>query len=184
MKKANIIKNNWIQFGIFTFCTVVLAVISAQTAPAVQASKASAADSYVWSAELVAFDPSTRVITVKANVVEEMPAEIARLKTGERIVLTWSGAYQYASGIRQAVAYNTAKKSEDNFSLPAEFVSYDSATKYLTFKTKIPVDGVARIQSLKPGEWVTATSLHGKATEAEPIVAIRPFVIEPNASSN
>ena len=184
MEKANIIKKNWIQFGIMTFCAVVLTVISAHAAPAVQANKAPGADSFSWDAELVALDPATLMITVKAHVVgEQAPAEIARLKNGEQIVLTWSGVDRYTSGISHSVAY-TVKKLEDRFSLPAQFVSYDSAKQYVTFKTKIPSDGVAKIKALKPGEWVTATSLHGKATEAEPIVAIRPYVIEPKSNSN
>ena len=185
MEKANIMKKNLIQLGIVTFCVLALTLTSAQAAPAAQANKVPAADSYLWNAELVAFDRATRMITVKAPVVgEEAPAEIALLKTGQQIVLTWSGVDRYASGIRHAVAYSASKKSEDKFSLPAEFVSYDSAQRNLTFKTKIPADGVARIEALKPGEWVTATSLHGKATDAEPIVAIRPFVLGPNENSN
>jgi hypothetical protein len=185
MEKANIMKKNLIQLGIVTFCALVLTLTSAQAAPAAQANKVPAPDTYLWNAELVAFDRATRVITVKAPVVgEEAPKEIAPLKTGERIVLTWSGVDRYASGISHAVAYSGAKKSEERFSLPAEFVSYDSTQRYLTFKTKIPADGVARIEALKPGEWVTATSLHGKATDAEPIAAIRPYVIGPNENSN
>jgi hypothetical protein len=183
MEKANVMKKSLNQLGIITL-SVVIAVISANAARAVQANKAPAADSYLWNAELVAFDGVTRMI-VKAPVVgEQAPEEIARLKTGERIVLTWSGADQYASGIRYVVAHNAATKSEDKFSLPVEFVSYDSATKYLTFKTEIPAAEFVNIKALKPGEWVTATSLHGKATHEKPIVAIRPFVTQPKANSN
>jgi hypothetical protein len=183
--KANIMKKSWIQLGIVTFCALALTLTSAHAAPAAQANKATAADTYSWDAELVAFDAATRMITVKANVVgEQAPAEIAKLKAGEKIMLTWSGVDRYTSGINHAVAYPAAKNSEGRFSVPVEFVSYDAAQKCLTFKTPIPAEGVAKIKNLKPGEWITATSIHGKATEAQPIVSIRPYVIEPNEKAN
>jgi hypothetical protein len=185
MEKANIMKKSLIQFGIITFCAVVLAVISAHAAPAAQANKAPAADSYLWDAELVAFDAASRMITVKANVVgEHAPEEIAKLKAGEKVMVTWSGVDRYTSGVNHVVASTDAKNSEGRFSVPVEFVSYDAAKKYLTFKIQIPAEGVAKLKNLKPGEWITATSIHGKATEAQPIVSIRPYVIEPNENSN
>jgi hypothetical protein len=185
MAKANIIKKSLIQFMIITFCAVVVAVISANAALAVQASKAPAADNYFWDAELVALDAGSRMITVKANVVgEHAPEEIAKLKAGEKVMLTWSGVDRYTSGVNHAVAYTDARNSEGRFSVPVEFLSYDAAQKYVTFKTRIPEEGVAKIRNLKPGDWITATSIHGKATEAQPIVSIRPYVIGPNEKAN
>jgi hypothetical protein len=185
MEKANIVKKSLIQFGIIIFCAVVLSAISAHAALAVQEKKAPAADSYLWDAELIALDAASRVITVKANVVgEHAPEEIAKLKAGEKVMLTWSGVDRYTSGVNHVVDYTDAKNSEGRFSVPVEFVSYDAAQKYLTFKTQIPAEGVAKIKNLKPGDWITATSIHGKATETQPILSIRPYVIGPNENSN
>ena len=170
-----------------TFFALALSIISVQTTFAVQSTKTAASDAdnrYFWDAELVALDPATRWITVKTFVVgEQAPAEIAKLKAGEKIMLTWSGVDRYTSGITHAVP-TAGKNSEGRFTLPVEFVSYDTAAKYLTFKTQVPTEGVAKIRNLKPGEWVTATSIHGKATEAQPMVSIRPYVLQPNESSN
>jgi hypothetical protein len=184
--KKNIVNRSFATLAIMTFFALALTMFSAQAALAAQATKTTAAnnDNYYWHAELVNFDPSTRFITVKAIVVgENAPAEIAKLKAGEKVTLTWSGADRYTAGISHAVAYSSAKTSE-RFSLPVEFLSYDATQKYMTFKTQVPTESVAKIKDLKPGEWVTATSIHGKATEAQPIVSIRPYVIQPNESSN
>jgi hypothetical protein len=184
--KKNVINKGFATLAIMTFFALALTLFSSHAAFAAQASKTTVADkdNYFWHAELVNFDPSTRFITVKTMIVgENAPAEIAKLKAGEKITLTWSGADRYTAGISHAVAYSAAKTSE-RFSLPVEFVSYDATQKYMTFKTQVPTESVAKIKDLKPGEWVTATSVHGKATEAQPIVSIRPYVIQPNESSN
>jgi hypothetical protein len=178
---------NLVKRIIMTFFALALTITSAQAAFAVQAAKTAASDAdnrYSWDAELVAFDSATRWITVKALVVgERAPAEIAKFKAGEKITLTWSGVDRYASGITYA-APTTVKGSDGRFTLPVEFVSYDMAAKHLTFKTQVPADAVAKIRNLQPGEWVTATSVHGKATQAQPMVSIRPYVLQPNETSN
>jgi len=185
--EKNIMNKSFITLAIMTLCALALTVTSAQAVFAAQASKTTAPekDNYFWHAELVALDAASRWITVKAPVVgEQAPAEIAKLKAGEKIILTWSGVDRYTSGINHAVAYTAAKNSDGRFSIPVDFVSYDAPQKYLTFKTQVPAEGIAKIKDLKPGEWVTATSIHGKATEAQPVVGIRPYVIGPNESAN
>jgi hypothetical protein len=182
MKKNNIL-NSTIVLKL-ALMTLVVAVTFTSAASLSIAQVKPSGDSYEWSAELVSFDSTSRSMTVKTYVVgENAPAEIAKLKAGEKIMLTWSGVDRYTSGITHAVAYSVAKTSE-RFTLPVEFVSYDSTQKYMTFKTQVPAAGVDKIKNLKPGEWVTATSIHGKATETQPIVSIRPYVIQPNESTH
>jgi hypothetical protein len=189
MNKNKSLNTFTLKIALVTLCTVVITFISAQASRAAQANEAaSSTDSYEWSAELVALDPTSRSITLKAYFVgDEAAAEVTKRKAGEKVMLTWSGDDGYTLGITHVGLSNTAQKSKGRFSFPVEFVSYDAADatqKYLTFKTQIPAEGVAKIMILKPGDWVTATSIHGKATEAQPLVAIRPYVIEPNANSN
>jgi hypothetical protein len=152
---------NFVKRIIMTFFALALTITLGQAAFAIQATKSAASDAddrYFWDAELVAFDPGSRWITVKALVVgEQAPAEIAKLKAGEKVTLTWSGVDRYTSGITHAVP-STVKGSDGRFTLPVEFLSYDMAAKYITFKTQVPSDGVAKIRNLKQGEWVTATS--------------------------
>jgi hypothetical protein len=143
-----------------------------------------ASEAFSWSAELVAVDESAHMITVKARVVgEQPPAEFQRLKAGERVMLTWSGYDKYADAIRE-VRSVSATKSDERFTFPADFVSFDSTRQYVTFKVRIPENGVGKLKPLKPGEWVTATSPHGASAKANPVTAIRPYVDSNSSSSN
>jgi hypothetical protein len=136
-----------------------------------------AAGEFSWHGELVALEDTARMLTVKSPVVgEQAPAEFGRLKAGERVVLTWSGFDKFADAINGVARPANASKSEDRFTFPAEFVSYDSGRRYATFKVQIPQNSIANLKSLKPGEWVTATSPHGQSSRTTPIVTIRPYV--------
>jgi hypothetical protein len=135
-----------------------------------------AGDAFSWHGELAALDESGRTVTVKARVVgEQAPGEFGRLKPGERVMLIWSGYDKYADAIR-AVRSASVAKSEERFTFPVEFVSFDGARQYATFKVQIPESGIARLKSLKPGEWVTATSPHGASSKSTPVLTIRPYV--------
>ena len=140
------------------------------------AQSALTSEAFSWSGELVALDETARVLTVKSRVVgEQTDAEFGRLKTGERVMLTWSGSDKYADAIRE-VRLPGVSKSEERFTFPAEFVSFDTTRRYVTFKVQIPDNTVANLKSLKPGEWVTATPPQGSAAKTSPITTIRPYV--------
>jgi len=133
-------------------------------------------EAFSWSGELVAVDETARLITVKSRVVgEQATAEFGRLKTGERIMLTWSGYDKYADAIRE-VRSAAVNKAEERFTFPAEFVSFDADHRYLTFKVQIPQNSLGNLKSLKPGEWVTATSPHGPSAKSNPVVTVKPYV--------
>jgi hypothetical protein len=133
-------------------------------------------EAFSWSGELVALDENTRLMTVKSRVVyEQAPAEFGRLKSGERVMLTWSGFDKYADAIRE-VRSAGASKTEERFTFPVEFVSFDAGRQYVTFKVQIPETGISNLKSLKPGEWVTATSPHGPSSKSTPVVMVRPYV--------
>jgi hypothetical protein len=169
-----------------TFMFVALASLSLSffAGSAVKAASSDpAAETYTWSAELVALDEAKHMLTAKAYVVADQPkAEFKNFKAGDRILLGWSGFDKFASGINHAMRYTGAAITE-KFSFPVEFVSFDAEKNYVTFKTTVPADGTAKIRTLTPGEWITATSPQTKP-EAQPIVAIRPYVILPNEHSN
>lgn len=139
------------------------------------AQSALSSEAFSWSGELVALDETARLLTVKSRVVgEQTDAELRRLKAGERVMLTWSGYDKYADAIR-GVRSTSVNKSETRFSFPAEFVSLDATRRYMTFKVQIPQDSVGNLKSLKPGEWVTATSPHGPSAKSNPVVSVRPY---------
>ena len=156
-----------------TLCVVVCVAGQMAAAP-VQTAK-SGSETYSWHGELVALDQTNRTITVKSMVVGSALEQLGHFKTGDRINLSWSGLDKYASAINGAARYDATKKRDERFTFPAEFVSFDASQKYLTFKSPIPAESISKLQSLKAGQWVTATSPHGKASDSQPIVAIRPY---------
>ena len=132
---------------------------------------------FTWSAELVALDESSRMLTVKAPVVgEQASADFGRFKAGERMMLRWSGYDTSADAISTAIRPSDLK-TEERFTIPADFVAFDANRRYATFKVQIPENNVASLKTLKPGEWVTATSPHGSSSKTTPIVTIRPYVV-------
>jgi hypothetical protein len=139
---------------------------------------------FTWSAELVARDESTRVLTFKAPVVgEQAPADFGRFKAGERIMLRWSGYDTSADAISTA-SRPADVKADERFTFPANFVAFDANRRYATFKVQIPENNVVSLKALKPGEWVTATSPHGSSSKTTPIVSIRPYVVHSSTGSS
>src|SRR5689334_9205447 len=130
---------------------------------------------FSWNAELVALDATAQVLTVKAPVVyDQAPVELQRTKSGERLMLTWSGYDKTADAIRE-VHPAGINKSNDRFTFAAEFVSYDAQHRHLTFKLQIPESSVAGLKMLKPGEWVTATSPQGPSAKSMSVTIVRPY---------
>jgi hypothetical protein len=91
------------------------------------------------------------------------------------VVLNWSGFDKYASAVNGAAKQEAGRKPEDRFSFPAEFVAFDASRNYVTFKVPVPSEATTRLKSIKPGEWVTATSKHGAASATQPIAAVRGY---------
>ena len=168
MKRTILTRNNWVSATLVALFVSILAVPPA-TAQASQSTE------FSWSAELVSLDEPGRTVTVKARVVgDQAQTSLGRFKPGEKITLGWSGYDRYADAVNRAAA--AGAKGEDRFAFPVEFVSYDSTRQYVTFKVQLPTDGAAKLKALKPGEWITATSPHGKTATTQPIAAIRPYV--------
>jgi hypothetical protein len=164
-------KNTWMLMAVATFCVLALTAIRAG-AQTVQPTS----DTYSWSGELVAFDASTRTITVKSRVVgEQALAELPRFKAGDKIVLRWSGFDTYADAISRAVRYDGATKWSEPFTFPVEFVAYEEPRQYVTFKIHVPSHSVTAVQSVQPGQWVTAITRHRPASEAEAITAVNAY---------
>src|SRR5688572_13749666 len=84
-------------------------------------------ESFSWHAELVTLDQNAKMVTVKARVVgDQTPVEFGKRKSGERVMLIWSGVDKYADAIRE-VRLSNADKAEERFAFPVEFVSFDAA---------------------------------------------------------
>ena len=174
-------RNTWMLLALATFCVLAFTAIRVG-AQSVQPTS----EVYSWSGELVAFDASARTISVKSRVVgEQALSELPHFKPADRIVLTWSGFDTYADAILRAVRYDAAKKWNEPFMFPVEFVAYESPRQYVTFKFQVPAGSVDAIQSLKPGEWVTATAKHRPSSETEVITAVNAYAASaPRVSTN
>ena len=139
-------------------------------------------DSFSWSAEFVALDGGSKTLTVKApGFGEYLAGDFGRLKAGERVMLRWSGLDIYADSIVRGLRADEVK-SDDRFTFPVEFVSFDAERKYVTFKLPVPESSLVNIKTLKAGEWITATSPHGSAAKTTAITAVRPYVISASSS--
>ena len=135
----------------------------------------STSESFSWHGELVSLDESTKTITVKSMVIgDQAPTDFGRLKAGDRVMLTWSAHDKYAIAIRAAVPLSDAKQSE-RFTFPVDFVSFDAANRYATFKVQVPENTIAKLKSIKLGDWITATSPNGPSSHTQPIVMIRHY---------
>ena len=172
-------RNPGMLLAITTFCVLALTAIRVG-AQSVQPTS----ETYSWSGELVSFDANGGTITVKSRVVgDQALQELPQFKAGDRIVLTWSGFDTYADAILRAVRYDAAKKWNEPFTFPVEFVAYESPRQYVTFRFPVPAASAEPLKSLKPGDWVTATSKHRASNEAEAIPAVHSYTTSASRAS-
>jgi len=173
-------RKTWMFLAVVT-CSLLVLFATRAAAQSVQPHS----DTYSWSGELVAFDPTARTITVKSRVVgDQALTELPHFKTGDRMLLTWSGIDAYADAISRAVRDDTARKWNEPFTFAVEFVAYEPQRQYVTFKSTVPVGSVDALKAVKPGEWVTATSRHRPSSEAEAITAVRAYTAASHPTAN
>jgi hypothetical protein len=140
---------------------------------AVCAASANAAnDTYTWSAELVSIDEKARAVTVQSPLVSDVEIDLGRLDRGDRVTLTWSGITTGA-GIRRIT--DGAAPADDWLTLPIEFVSAEHDGRYVRFIVPVPSGDLAKLASLSPGQWITATSPRRANSHEEAVAEIRPY---------
>lgn len=156
--------------------TLVVAILLALSAGGLMTaySQSSKEETYQWSAELVAYDQSNGTITLKAMARNGLDKQAATLKSGDKVLLKWSGFEKYAHDITGIEKHSGALKADTRFAFPAEFVSY-AANNHVTFKVPAPADAATRLKDIKAGQWVTATSRHGAVADMQAIVAVRGY---------
>jgi hypothetical protein len=133
-------------------------------------------DTFTWNGELVSFDASAKSMTVKSRVAyQEAISELKHFKAGDRVWVVWSGNHDYSDAVRQVRRAETGRTINDTLVLPAELVSTEAPNQYITIRVKLPESALAAITTVKPGEWVTVTSRHRPSTDADAVVAVRPY---------
>jgi|SRR5688572_24485786 len=146
----------------------LLAIVALQPANAAD----TANETYTWSAELVARDDEARTITVQSRLVSNAEIDFDSLDDGDRVTLTWSGI-NMAAGVRRITA--GAAPEDDRLTLPIEFVSSELDDRYVRFKVLVPSDDLAKLGSVQPGQYVTATSPRRASRWEEAVVDVRPY---------
>lgn len=149
---------------------VIVGLLAMAAGGAVVANTSS--DTYTWSAELVAVDQPARTVTVQAWLVSDADVDWNDLKASDRVTLTWSGI-NTAAGVRRIV--DGAAPADDRLTLPVEFVSAEHDNRYVRFKVAVPSADLAKLASLSPGSWITATSPRRDARYEEAVAAARPY---------
>lgn len=147
-----------------------------------------ASDTFTWVGELVSLDAGAGKITVKSRVAyQEALSELKQFKAGEPVWVVWSGVSDHSDAVRQFRRPEANRKIADTLVMPAELVSPEATNQYVTLRVKVPEAGLAAIKSVKPGEWVTVTSRHRPASEAEAVLAVKPYnesATKTNTSTN
>ena len=133
-------------------------------------------DTYTWSGELVSVDKSAATVTVKSRVAyQDALSELKQFKPGDKVFVVWSGLHDYSDAVRQVRRFESGRQIADTLVLPAEFVSTEAPNQYVTVRVKVPQSSLAAVGEVKPGGWVTVTSRHRPSTEADAVVAVRPY---------
>ena len=155
-----------------------LAIILTASGPVLAGAQSSQAKSetYTWNGEFVSHDATAMTLTVKSRVAyQEAIAELKHFKAGDRVWIVWSGVQDSSDAVRQVRRFETGRTIDENLVLPAELVSTEAPNSYITIRVKMPESGLAAVKTAKPGEWVTVTSRHRPASDAEAVVAVRPW---------
>src|SRR5688500_1007348 len=125
-------------------------------------------ETYTWNGELVSLDATAMTMTVKPRVAyPEAISELKHFKAGDRVWIVWSGVQDSSDAVRQIRRGETGRPIDENLVLPAELVSTEAPHSYITIRVKVPASGLAAVKAAKPGEWVSVTSRHRPASDAE-----------------
>ena len=154
---------------------VALLVLCAPLTAAVQATHPSGA-LYEWSGEFVSADTKAATLTVKSRVAyPQALSELKQFTPGEQVWVVWSGSRDYSDAMRQVRRAQAGTAIAEDLVLPAEFVSTEAPSPYVTIRVKVREGSLSAIKDVKPGEWVTVTSRHRPSTQAEAVVSVRPY---------
>jgi hypothetical protein len=147
----------------------------AQTAFASAAGAAKMAKPFTWSAELVSFDPASRMLTVKSLIDKDVDiTKLHDFEKGQAVTLWWTGLTQ-GSSIRNITDGRAASAPADALVLPVRFVGTEMNDQYVVYRLRVPPQSVPGIKALEPGDWVTAASPRHAAGPGKAVTAIHGY---------
>jgi len=154
---------------------VTILVISGPVLDGAQSTQTTS-DTFTWSGELVSLDTTAMTMTIKSRVAyQEAISELKHFKAGDRVWIVWSGVQDWSDAVRQVRRFEAGHTIDENLVLPAELVSTEAPNSYITIRVKVPESGLAAVKAAKPGEWVTVTSRNRPSSDADAVVAVRPW---------
>ena len=134
-----------------------------------------AAATYTWSAEVVSFDKSSRMLTLKSRIEEASEVKgLDHLMKNNPITLTWTG-FTWGAGVRDVTRGHESSAPADTLILPAEFVSTELDNRYIVYRLPVPAASVSNIEKVMPGQWVTAMSPRHSSDPRKAILDIHPY---------
>ena len=153
---------------------VLMLVGAIQSQPAFAQGSADASQLYEWSAELVSFDAASGKATLKARIDARADRSILKqLSEGDQITITWTGL-TWGAGI-SAITRGSTANVDGKLRLPAEFVRSEMDDIYLVFRVPVPQGSQAKLQALKPGDWVTAKTSRSASRLEQAVSEIRGY---------
>ncbi len=124
-------------------------------------------------------------MTVKSRVAyPEAVSELKQFKPGELVWVVWSGSYDHPDAVRQLRRAEANRKIDENLVLPAELVSPEAVNQYIAIRVNVPGNTLTAIKAVKPGDWVSVTSRHRPSTDAEAVIAVKPYSSSTNTNTN
>jgi hypothetical protein len=154
-------------------------------APAVGGAQLSqpTSDTYSWAGEFVSVDTTAMKMTLKSRVAyQEAVSDLKRFKPDQPVWVVWSGIHDYSDAVREVRRVEANRKIDENLVLPAELASVEAPNQYISIRVRVPESSLPAIKAVKPGEWVTVTSRHRPSTDAEAVVAVKPYGSNPTTN--
>lgn len=156
--------------------SLMMGAVATQAQQPATTTAPSMSPTYQWHGELVSIDQNAKTITVRAHVLDTSAKEVQAFKSGDRVLLHWSGYDSSASSIRGVRKYDATAAGKDSFLMPVQLASPEVKDSYVTFTLRVPDSVPAALTPLKPGEWITVTSKQRPSGD-DVVVSARPYVM-------
>ena len=157
----------WVLAAAWTLGCIHAQVVTAQ--PIVQR--------YTWIGQLISLDARARTVTMRVPCKEHVARYIGQFKPGDRVIMHWGSPQQgETDAIIYVGPYDLTKHvhpDDYGYVLPAEFTSFDSTAKTITFKTHLLAQTFLKFRSIRQGQWVKVTSPFDQSRETAAITTVR-----------
>jgi hypothetical protein len=129
--------------------------------------------SYTWSGEVLMYDEKGKTVTVKAPYLQHITRYIGEFTRGDKVVLEWATPRTgETDAVRYVGRYDASSRTKWGYVLPVEFVSADTAQRWLTFTVAVPSKALKTLKHVPSGGWIKVTTSFDQPNETAAIVAV------------